>query len=96
MQPLHQLPEARRKDVHVLDRKLKDCQEGEYVRVRARVKFGQDEIGEKPRISGLLEDDSFRAFFVSYNPRLPLIPESLIEIEGALVKNCLMEIRSFY
>lgn len=91
MQPLQQLSEARQRNVRVLEKKLKECRDGEFVKVRARVvrakiKFGRDELGERPRISGVLEDDSFRAFFVSYNPRLPLVPDAVVEIEGALVK----------
>ncbi|RLE62667.1 MAG: hypothetical protein DRJ38_09240, partial [Thermoprotei archaeon] len=91
MQPLLRLSEARQRNVHILEKKLKDCKDGELVKVRARIvrakiKFSRDGLGKRPRISGILEDDSFRAFFVSYNPNLPLVTDAVVEIEGALVR----------
>ncbi len=87
MQPLHQLSEARRRDVRVHEKKLKECRDGDFVKVRARVvrsriKEGRDELGYKPRISGVLEDSTCRMYFVSFNPKLCLLADTVVEVEG--------------
>ena len=75
----------------LVEKCLKELKPGEFVKVRARVvrariRESRDELGYRPKITGLLEDSTSRVFFACYNPRLCLIPGNVVEIEGALVR----------
>ena len=73
-------------------RKLAEVKTGEYVRATVRiascrVSHGYDELGRRTAYTGVFEDETGRIPFICYNLKLPLIRNSIVEVQGAYVVN---------
>ena len=78
------------KKYEIYETDITSARENTFVRIKARVVYSrvkqtEDKLGSREKLVGVLEDRGYRAFFVSYNPRLPLLPNNVVFIENAYV-----------